>query len=45
MTCEIDSSAYGEVLELLLSEGSGGFRSALEVLLNEAMKLEPSELN
>ena len=42
MACENDSSVYEDVLELLLMEGSGGFKSALEVLLNEAMKLERS---
>lgn len=43
MACEKDSSVYEDVLELLLSEGSNGFRNALEVLLNEAMKLERSQ--
>lgn len=42
MTCETNSTVYSDVLELLLSEGSSGFRKSLEVLLNEAMKVERS---
>jgi len=42
MTCEQDSSVYEVVLEQLLREGSEGFKSVLETLLNEAMKLERS---
>jgi putative transposase len=42
MTCNADSSVYTNVLELLLAEGSGGFREALETLLNEAMVIERS---
>lgn len=42
MTCELNSSVYESVLEQLLQEGSSGFKSALEILLNEAMKLERS---
>lgn len=42
MTRELDSSVYESVLEHLLEEGSSGFKSALETLLNEAMKLERS---
>lgn len=42
MTCKTNSSVYTNVLELLLAEGSGGFREALETLLNEAMVIERS---
>ena len=42
MTCDANSSVYDAVLERLLTEGSTGFKSALETLLNEAMKLERS---
>jgi putative transposase len=40
MTCEVNDTVYSTILEQLLSEGTAGFKSALEVLLNEAMKVE-----
>ena len=42
MTCPTNSTVYSEILEHLLSEGSGGLVRVVEVLLNEAMKLERS---
>ena len=42
MTCPTNSTVYSEILEHLLSEGSGGLGRVVEVLLNEAMKLERS---
>ena len=40
MACQAKDNAYEAVLELLLSQGSGGFREAIETLVNESMKLE-----
>ncbi len=40
MTRDDESTPYRSVLQLLTEEGFDGFASALEILLNEAMKLE-----
>lgn len=40
MTQRVEDTVYSHVLELLMQEGSNGFRPALESLINEAMKLE-----
>ncbi len=40
MTQVNNDNAYPEILELLMNDGSAGFRQAMEVLLNEAMKIE-----
>jgi uncharacterized protein with von Willebrand factor type A (vWA) domain len=38
------SRPFQEVLELLIDHGLGGIAQAMRMLLNEAMKLERSEL-
>lgn len=39
MACMTKDNAYEEVLEILLKDGSDGFRAAIETLVNESMKL------
>lgn len=43
MTHRADSRAYAAVLEVLIENGFEGMAAAMEVLLNEAMKLERSQ--
>ena len=40
MTRDDESNPFQTVLQLLTEEGFDGFASALEILVNEAMKLE-----
>ena len=40
MTRDDESNPFQTVLQLLTDEGFDGFAAALEILLNEAMKLE-----
>ena len=40
---EVESSAFGEVLELLAAQGFEGMSRAIEILMNEAMKVERAE--
>jgi hypothetical protein len=40
---ETDSTAFNEVLELLTEQGFEGMANAMQILLNEAMKLERAE--
>lgn len=40
MTRDDESTPFQTVLQLLVDEGFDGFATALEILVNEAMKLE-----
>lgn len=40
MTCDVNNTVHESGLEQLLVEDSSGFKSALEILLNEAMSNE-----
>lgn len=42
MTYNLETTKYRDVLELLNSTGFSGMRDALELLFNEAMKIERS---
>lgn len=43
MTHQVDDSVFSRVLEVLVENGLDGMASAMEVLLNEVMKVERSE--
>ena len=43
MTHQADNTAYAAVLEALIESGFEGMAAAMELLLNEAMKLERSQ--
>ena len=44
MTRPEDATAYGRVLNVLLEEGFDGMAAAIQLLMNEAMKLERAEV-
>ena len=43
MTHDVQSTAFTEVLQLLCDHGFDGMAEAIEILVNEAMKLERAE--
>ena len=43
MTCQSNSNALTEVMEVILAEGMSGIAKAIEILLNEAMVVERSK--
>jgi len=40
MTCQINDNSTSKILETILAEGVGGIGKAVEILLNEAMRVE-----
>ncbi len=44
MTHEDQSTAFDELLQLLSNQGFAGMAEAIEILMNEAMKLERAEV-